>query len=795
MNDNMFRKSSVNDNDSKRIQDIIGRNQTRKISPSFSYGENNFVQESEVNHEQPSLAEKFETKVASTALTATTGGAVNGEAADIVAKAVVKRQRKKRIVIVSLIVLISFVFIILFSMLGAGENDRVVSKDLLKKFSSVTTDNDSAQIDDDLIDTEFPPIGDTPFKYYFEQHIKDYLIEYLSQNGYCDNKACDRTDAYVFFKRYLEVLIAFEQKDYKIDSGLLYETIAYERSDEEMFSGSTKVSTTTTGWFSFIKSLFDYKTDEISKLANKFWRKIYIFDEEGNKTDETEWVFSLDKYVAYLMYGDSMNDTSGLGTNDDLNIEATSIADKSKDGNVVSGNHTYKYSGCTASDSIYEGVIEKGYIYNRFKDTPLLNNLKDSKKIEAKIVWIIQQIFKKTVQMYGNPNYCSGYSGGTSTYGTNICTYQVGSKTYSDLKVQLYTCQKLWKDAKPIEGEELVDFEKYITGVVSQENGNGGIEALKVQAITARSFALKAGKMATLSDGTQVLKIRNCTYDQVYCDPDKGCWSNVPGGQTKEEEDIAYNLNATIHSGYDASKVWSKKPLDEDSKIRQAVNDVAGELLIDSNGEIIKTTYNSTAQQAWNKAAEEGKDYVSILLSHYNTANDINKGECESVGATVSGIARSERMKYLFPNGVPTTELQMKQYLTTIEVPINNEKGQKTTMNLTVHKKLAANFKQAFIEIQKTGFKIKKSSTAAYNWRKMATDSTKQSYHSYGTVVDVNWIDNPLVNIGQYSNYKPGINEYSVTQQVVNIFKKNGFYWGGDWTSYKDYMHFTYTNN
>lgn len=53
---------------------------------------------------------------------------------------------------------------------------------------------------------------------------------------------------------------------------------------------------------------------------------------------------------------------------------------------------------------------------------------------------------------------------------------------------------------------------------------------------------------------------------------------------------------------------------------------------------------------------------------------------------------------------------------------------------------------------------------------------------------------NPLVYHGTGA-YRPGSDPYSVTQQVVNIWKKHGFYWGGDWKSYKDYMHFTYTNN
>jgi hypothetical protein len=90
-------------------------------------------------------------------------------------------------------------------------------------------------------------------------------------------------------------------------------------------------------------------------------------------------------------------------------------------------------------------------------------------------------------------------------------------------------------------------------------------------------------------------------------------------------------------------------------------------------------------------------------------------------------------------------------------------------------------------------FPVDPRCTGGYNWRPMATNPNKQSYHSYGSVVDLNWTYNPLV----YGTGNPylGKSEYAITQNVVNIWKKYGFYWGGDWTSYQDYMHFTYTNN
>ena len=136
----------------------------------------------------------------------------------------------------------------------------------------------------------------------------------------------------------------------------------------------------------------------------------------------------------------------------------------------------------------------------------------------------------------------------------------------------------------------------------------------------------------------------------------------------------------------------------------------------------------------------------------------------------------------------------MQPYLTQVSVPIIYESGKETTMTLTVHKKLTANISGAFADMKKAGFKVIASQTAGYNWRTMASNSSKISYHSYGCVVDLNWGHNGA----SYTSwpYKPGKDPYAVTTEIVQIWKKHGFYWGGDWsTRYFDPMHFTYVNH
>jgi len=72
------------------------------------------------------------------------------------------------------------------------------------------------------------------------------------------------------------------------------------------------------------------------------------------------------------------------------------------------------------------------------------------------------------------------------------------------------------------------------------------------------------------------------------------------------------------------------------------------------------------------------------------------------------------------------------------------------------------------------------------------------SWHSYGRAMDINPMKNPCLGIGctdplsaKYKgNWQSGKNG-ALTKTTVDIFKKYGWCWGGDWCGKKDYMHFS----
>ncbi len=100
---------------------------------------------------------------------------------------------------------------------------------------------------------------------------------------------------------------------------------------------------------------------------------------------------------------------------------------------------------------------------------------------------------------------------------------------------------------------------------------------------------------------------------------------------------------------------------------------------------------------------------------------------------------------------------------------------------------------------------IEADNTSAFNCRQ-ATGSKKWSNHAYGRAIDLNPLENPYISHNGYIAHKASL-KYRTRRHlnnrtpqdkalvvsgdfVVNIFKRHGWKWGGDWHSIKDYQHF-----
>lgn len=88
---------------------------------------------------------------------------------------------------------------------------------------------------------------------------------------------------------------------------------------------------------------------------------------------------------------------------------------------------------------------------------------------------------------------------------------------------------------------------------------------------------------------------------------------------------------------------------------------------------------------------------------------------------------------------------------------------------------------QKEISEAKTGYNFNNITT--YNNRSKIGGGGR-SLHSWGIAVDIN----PETNPYQPGNYGPPTTD--LPSQVIDIFKKYGFAWGGDWPGERDAMHF-----
>jgi D-alanyl-D-alanine carboxypeptidase len=96
------------------------------------------------------------------------------------------------------------------------------------------------------------------------------------------------------------------------------------------------------------------------------------------------------------------------------------------------------------------------------------------------------------------------------------------------------------------------------------------------------------------------------------------------------------------------------------------------------------------------------------------------------------------------------------------------------------------------------------NNTSAYNCRVVA-GTTHLSAHAKGFAIDINPFTNPYVDATLTS--PPGAEAFDTPKEreaaknhpgmilrsgvLVKAFKAKGWKWGGDWTSYKDYQHFS----
>lgn len=171
-------------------------------------------------------------------------------------------------------------------------------------------------------------------------------------------------------------------------------------------------------------------------------------------------------------------------------------------------------------------------------------------------------------------------------------------------------------------------------------------------------------------------------------------------------------------------------------------------------------------------------------------------------GLAYAGESYSSRVNRIFGNTgryhMYSSAAEASQYQRTITIPVWNltSTGEKVsrTVRLTVNEGIADTVQQIFQEIYESDEKFPIYSIGGYNWR--GDGSTSE--HCLGLAIDINPDENYMcTNTGRAltgTHWTPASDPYSIAadSDVVRIFAKYGFTWGGTWRTKKDYMHFSY---
>lgn len=313
-----------------------------------------------------------------------------------------------------------------------------------------------------------------------------------------------------------------------------------------------------------------------------------------------------------------------------------------------------KYDDMTNSiiKDLSDGMLGNASVYNKdtyssyLKGTFLPKYFDNKNKIER----VNDEIFEYIDEYNKDMGYKDDESKKCSTTSSGACQYSFtgivngsGGRvdkqfSVSNLKVRLMSstdklCQGPNND--PISGD-MVDFEEYVLGILYGELYNTmNPEVYKVHSIVARSFSLARGiEMGTyLKEGNQdILKMRPCVADHLYCNINTGC--SATGKVQYGIDGVQYGhqlYQDTNHSVIHKQPI-STIPENQSKNIRHGWEETIGMVALDEKGRVVETGYivgwGNKDPNVWQKWAEEGKDYKSILLAAYPDIREIKSYNC-----------------------------------------------------------------------------------------------------------------------------------------------------------------------
>ena len=258
---------------------------------------------------------------------------------------------------------------------------------------------------------------------------------------------------------------------------------------------------------------------------------------------------------------------------------------------------------------------------------------------DARVDGAVDRVFEYIEQymnrVHPKTSGCSTVTGGSCQYSLKgVHGYNSDPLNISNLQVRLMSSSFCGgTDGKALD-EDLVPFENYVLGVTYGEiDASFNPETEKAHMIAARSFALArpitfhtSGVGYVTEGGQNIVQLRSCVADQVYCNPELGCSKDVD----------ARNQYGVVYSGATTHAHTYKEPLSTrtNSTLRSSWQETLGMVGVDKDGKIVEMGYSggngNKDDNVWERWAKSGMDYVQIILKAYPEITEIKKMNCSS---------------------------------------------------------------------------------------------------------------------------------------------------------------------
>lgn len=315
-----------------------------------------------------------------------------------------------------------------------------------------------------------------------------------------------------------------------------------------------------------------------------------------------------------------------------------------------------------AIKDLAEGMLGNSTTYSKETYTQFLKEqflpkiFSDSNKINEVIDEIFEYIDEYMKDAYGDDDdkkKCTTTTGSSCRYVFNgVHGLNTGKIDLSNIQVRLMSSSDCpgGRDNVVLD-ESLLPFEEYILGVGYGELGpNYNYEVAKVHLIAARSFALSRpyynrgvhGVKLIQESNKNIIQLRSCVADQVFCNTKTGCSSDYDLKSCK--------CQPMIYSGATSHQYTYQEPLSNypNSNLEKAWKETMGMVAIDKDGKVVLMPYEINKYRedphdprVWVKWAQQGMDYKHIILSAYPEIAEIKQASCNNTTEnTNSGFLR-----------------------------------------------------------------------------------------------------------------------------------------------------------